>query len=54
MIIVKVPMNMKLSGQSYVLITSDMSGHFDDNTVLFGPAMMEVTPSSPTVDLKVL
>ncbi|TAQ88367.1 hypothetical protein B7494_g3311 [Chlorociboria aeruginascens] len=42
-----------LSGQSYVFLTSDNSGNVTDSTVLAGPAIVEVTPSSPTFYLTV-
>jgi hypothetical protein len=51
MIMVEVPMN--ISGQSYVFLTSDNSGNVTDATVLAGPAIIEVTPSSPAFDLSV-
>ncbi|KAL3423238.1 twin-arginine translocation pathway signal [Phlyctema vagabunda] len=42
-----------VEGQSYVFITSDNSGNVTDATVLAGPAIVEVTPSSPTFDLSI-
>lgn len=52
MIMVEVPMN--ISGQSYVFLTSDNSGNVTDATVMAGPAIIEVTPSSPTFDLTIM
>lgn len=52
MVMVQVPMN--ISGQSYVFLTKDNSAKLDDSTILFGPAVIEVTPSSPTFDLTIL
>jgi hypothetical protein len=49
-----VEMLMNISGQAYVLLTKDMSGSITDSTVLVGPAIIEVTPGSPTFDLKVM
>lgn len=43
----------KISGQSYAFITKDNSGVVNDTTVLFGPAIIEVTPSSPTFNLTI-
>jgi hypothetical protein len=51
LIMVEVPAG--ISGQSYVFITSDNSGNVTDATILYGPAIIEVTPSSPTFDLGV-
>ncbi|KAI9744782.1 MAG: hypothetical protein M1818_001707 [Claussenomyces sp. TS43310] len=51
MIMAAVPMN--ISGQSYAFVTSDNSGVINDTTVLFGPAIIEVTPPSPTFDLSI-
>ncbi|CZR69001.1 related to stress response protein rds1p [Phialocephala subalpina] len=39
------------SGQGYVFLTSDNSGNLTDSSILAGPAILEVTPSSPTFDL---
>lgn len=52
MVMVQVPMN--ISGQSYVFLTSDNSGVVNDTTVLFGPAIIEVTPPAPTFDLSIM
>lgn len=51
--VVSVAVPDKISGQSYVFLTSDNSGNVTDATVLAGPAIIEVTPSSPTFDLTV-
>lgn len=50
-ITVTVPLNV--SGQSYAFITHDDSGNLTDSNILYGPAILEVTPSSPTFDLKI-
>lgn len=42
-----------ISGQSYVFLTSDNSGNLTDSTILAGPAIIEVTPSSPTFNLTI-
>lgn len=52
MIMATVPKGIE--GQSYAFITKDNSGFVNDTTILFGPAIIEVTPSSPTFDLTVL
>lgn len=51
-IMVTVPKSV--SGQSYVFLTSDKSGNLTDSTILAGPAIIEVTPSSPTFDISIL
>lgn len=51
MIMVEVP--MMASGQSYVFLTSDNSGNVTDSTILAGPVIIEVTPSSPTFNLTI-
>jgi hypothetical protein len=51
MVMVEVP--EMIEGQSYVFITSDNSGNLTDSSILFGPAILEVTPSSPTFDLTI-
>ena len=46
-----------VSGQTYVFITSDKPADgagISDGIVLFGPAIIEVTPSSPTFDTSYL
>jgi hypothetical protein len=42
-----------IQGQSYVFLTSDNSGNLTDATILAGPAIIEVTPDSPTFDLTI-
>jgi hypothetical protein len=42
-----------ISGQSYVFLTSDMSGNLTDANILGGPAIIEATPSSPTFNLTI-
>jgi hypothetical protein len=42
-----------ISGQSYVFLTSDNSGNLTDSNILAGPAIIEVTPDSPTFDLTI-
>lgn len=42
-----------ISGQSYVFLTSDNSGNLTDSSIIAGPAILEVTPSSPTFDLTI-
>jgi hypothetical protein len=42
-----------ISGQAYAFITSDDSANLTDSTILFGPAIIEATPDSPTFDLTV-
>jgi len=42
-----------ISGQSYAFLTSDNSGNVADATILAGPAIVEVTPDSPTFDLSI-
>ncbi|SCU79702.1 LANO_0A07228g1_1 [Lachancea nothofagi CBS 11611] len=44
----------QVSGQSYAFVTSDNSGNLTDTSILFGPAILEVTPSSPTFDLSIM
>lgn len=44
----------KVSGQSYAFVTSDNSGNLTDSNILFGPAILEVTASSPTFDLSIM
>ncbi|SCU80201.1 LAFA_0B08086g1_1 [Lachancea sp. 'fantastica'] len=44
----------QLSGQSYAFLTSDNSGNLTDSNILFGPAILEVTPPSPTFDTSIL
>ncbi|KAH8600217.1 ferritin-like domain-containing protein [Bisporella sp. PMI_857] len=42
-----------IEGQSYVFLTSDDSGAVTDDNTVAGPAILEVTPSSPTFDLNI-
>lgn len=51
MIMVSVP--EMSSGQGYVFLTSDNSGNLTDSNILAGPAILEVTPSSPTFNLAI-
>jgi hypothetical protein len=51
MVMAEVPAG--ISGQSYVFLTSDNSGNITDATVLAGPAIIEVTPDSPTFNLTI-
>lgn len=38
-------------GQTYVFVTkSNVEGTFDDTQVLFGPAVLEVSPPAPVLD----
>jgi hypothetical protein len=49
--IVTAPVPTQASGQSYVFLTSDMSANLTDASILCGPAILEVTPASPTFDV---
>lgn len=51
---IKVDVPGEVSGQSYAFITSDNSGNLTDSNILFGPAVLEITPSSPTFDLTIM
>jgi len=42
-----------IEGQGYLFLTSDDSGKVTDDNVVAGPAIIEVTPSSPTFDLTI-
>ena len=43
-----------VAGQTYAFVTSEMAmGALVESTILYGPAILEVTPSSPTYDLTV-
>ncbi|KAF4633353.1 hypothetical protein G7Y89_g4762 [Cudoniella acicularis] len=42
-----------ISGQSYAFLTTDNSGNLTDSNILAGPAIIEVTPSSPTFNLTI-
>ncbi|CEP63359.1 ferritin-like domain-containing protein LALA0_S08e00606g [Lachancea lanzarotensis] len=44
----------QLSGQSYAFLTSDNSQNLTDANILFGPAILEVTPLSPTFNTSLL
>ncbi|CZS94369.1 related to stress response protein rds1p [Rhynchosporium graminicola] len=48
---VEVP--MMVEGQSYVFITKDNSGNLTDSNIIAGPAILEVTPLSPTFNLTI-
>ncbi|QSZ37402.1 hypothetical protein DSL72_009500 [Monilinia vaccinii-corymbosi] len=48
LIMAEVPMN--ISGQSYAFLTKDNSGNLSDSNIIAGPAIIEVTSSSPTFD----
>ncbi|MCJ1305021.1 hypothetical protein MMC08_007834 [Hypocenomyce scalaris] len=44
-----------VSGQTYAFITNSMAnGTLTDSMILFGPAVVEVTPPSPTFDLTIM
>jgi hypothetical protein len=43
-----------VSGQTYAFVTSANVTAISDSVILFGPAILEVTPNSPTFDLTVL
>lgn len=51
---IKVDIPWEVSGQSYAFITSDNSRNLTDSNILFGPAILEVTPSSPTFNLTIM
>ena len=51
--VVSAPVPSQASGQTYVFLTSDNSGNVTDSYILAGPAIVEVTPSSPTFNLTV-
>ncbi|KAH8672634.1 ferritin-like domain-containing protein [Tricladium varicosporioides] len=42
-----------LQGQSYAFLTADNSGNLTDVNILAGPAIIEVTPDSPTFDTSI-
>jgi hypothetical protein len=52
MAMVEVPMNT--SGQAYAFLTKDNSGSVTDPNVLCRPAIIEVTPGSPTFTLTIM
>lgn len=39
-----------LTGQSYAFLTKDNSGNLTDSNIIAGPAILEITPNSPTFD----
>ena len=43
-----------IEGQGYIFLTSDNSGKVTDTNVVAGPAIIEVTPSSPTFDTSIM
>lgn len=44
----------KMSGQTYAFVTKEAAtGAILDNQVLFGPAILEVTPDAPTIDFAI-
>ncbi|KAG4434093.1 hypothetical protein IFR05_010428 [Cadophora sp. M221] len=51
MLMVEVP--MMVEGQSYVFLTKDNSGNLTDSNIIAGPAILEITPGSPTFDLTI-
>ena len=52
MLSAKIPAEM--SGQTYAFVTStEATGAIQDSQVLFGPAILEVTPNAPTFDLAI-
>lgn len=48
---IMVPVPMMISGQSYVFLTKDNSGNLTDSNIIAGPAIIEVTPDSPTFNV---
>lgn len=46
-----IPPNVR--GQAYVFVTKDNSGNLTDSSIISGPAILEVTPPSPTFDLSI-
>ncbi|TKA53124.1 hypothetical protein B0A49_11956 [Cryomyces minteri] len=44
---------MQASGQSYAFVTSSNDANLTDSSIIAGPAILEVTPSSPTFDLSI-
>ncbi|CAG8972783.1 hypothetical protein HYALB_00006875 [Hymenoscyphus albidus] len=42
-----------VQGQSYVFLTKDNSGNLTDSNIIAGPAIIEVTPNSPTFNLTI-
>lgn len=49
----EVPQNLE-GGQSYIFLTSDNSGNLTDSTIIAGPAILELTPGSPTFNLTIM
>ncbi|KAK4983624.1 hypothetical protein LTR66_004618 [Elasticomyces elasticus] len=45
---------MQASGQSYAFLTMTSDGNLTDASIVAGPAILEVTASSPTFDLSVM
>jgi Ferritin-like domain len=44
----------KMQGQTYAFVTkSEATGAIEDSQVLFGPAILEVTPDAPTFDFTI-
>lgn len=44
----------KMSGQTYAFVTKEAAtGAIRDSQVLFGPAILEVTPDAPTIDFTI-
>lgn len=43
----------KAEGQSYVFLTNDNSGNMTDANIIAGPAIVEITPMSPTFNLQI-
>lgn len=43
-----------ISGQSYAFLTKDNSGNLSDTNIIAGPAIIEVTPGSPTFNLTIV
>jgi len=50
---VEVAVPMGAEGQSYVFLTKDNSGNLTDSNIIAGPAIIEITPGSPTFDLSI-
>lgn len=43
-----------VSGQSYAFLTMDNSGNLTDSNIIAGPAIIEVTPDSPTLNFTLI
>lgn len=52
LIMTEVPASV--SGQSYAFLTMDNSGNLTDSNIIAGPAIIEVTPDSPTFNLTII